>query len=59
MPPMFPAFLAETVRIQSAEGSWIDAYCARPLGPGPYPAVVIVHHAPGLDEEGWKHRRHS
>jgi carboxymethylenebutenolidase len=32
-------------------GDDIDGYAARPLGAGPYPAIAVIHHAPGLDEE--------
>ncbi len=28
----------------------IDAYFARPLGQGPFPTVVVIHHMPGWDE---------
>ena len=28
----------------------IDAYLARPSGPGPHPGVVVIHHMPGWDE---------
>src|SRR6478609_4676934 len=28
----------------------IHAYIAQPDGAGPYPGVVLVHHAPGWDE---------
>lgn len=28
----------------------INAYFARPLGPGPFPGVVVIHHNPGWDE---------
>jgi carboxymethylenebutenolidase len=31
-------------------GDEIHTYIARPDGPGPYPGVVLVHHAPGWDE---------
>ena len=31
-------------------GDTIHAYIARPDGPGPYPGIVITHHAPGFDE---------
>ena len=31
-------------------GEQIPAYVARPDGPGPYPGIVLVHHAPGWDE---------
>jgi carboxymethylenebutenolidase len=31
-------------------GELIQAYVARPDGAGPYPGIVLVHHAPGWDE---------
>src|SRR5579875_2530116 len=42
--------LAETVRIVGHGGDEIAAYFARPLGSGPYPGVVVIHHMPGWDE---------
>ena len=30
-------------------GDDIEAYLARPLGSGPYPGVVVIHHMPGYD----------
>jgi carboxymethylenebutenolidase len=36
--------------IAGGGGDQIHAYIARPDGPGPYPGVVLVHHAPGWDE---------
>jgi carboxymethylenebutenolidase len=47
---MYEGMLAETVAIQGANGDSINAYYARPLGPGPYPAMVVIHHMPGWDE---------
>ncbi|MEI6137031.1 MAG: dienelactone hydrolase family protein, partial [Chloroflexota bacterium] len=41
------ATLAETVTITGANGDQVGAYVARPLGPGSYPAVVLLHSAPG------------
>jgi carboxymethylenebutenolidase len=41
--------LAETITLTTAEGTDIEAYSARPLGPGPYPGVVVNHHMPGFD----------
>ena len=41
---------AETIEIKGHQGDTINAYYARPTGPGPYPSVVLVHHAPGWDE---------
>ena len=46
----YDGMLAETVRINGHEGDQIDAYLARPLGAGPYPGVVLIHHMPGWDE---------
>ncbi len=42
--------LAETTTVQGHGGDAISAYFARPLGPGPHPSVVLIHHAPGWDE---------
>lgn len=47
---MYEGMLAETINIQGANGDTINAYFARPLGPGPFPAMVLVHHMPGWDE---------
>src|SRR3989304_7301155 len=46
----YESMLAETVRLQGHQGDFIDAYLARPLGPGFYPGVVVIHHMPGWDE---------
>jgi carboxymethylenebutenolidase len=46
----YEGMLAETVMLQGHNGDWINAYFARPLGPGPFPAMVLVHHMPGWDE---------
>jgi carboxymethylenebutenolidase len=42
--------LAETVALKGANGDTINAYFARPLGPGPFPGMVLIHHMPGWDE---------
>jgi carboxymethylenebutenolidase len=47
---MYEGMLAETVTIQGANGDMIRAYFARPLGAGPYPGMVLIHHLPGWDE---------
>jgi carboxymethylenebutenolidase len=47
---MYEGMLAETITHHGANGDVINAYFARPLGPGPYPAVVLAHHLPGWDE---------
>ena len=47
---VYEGLLAETVTLVGANGEWINAYLARPLGPGPFPAMVLAHHMPGWDE---------
>lgn len=47
---MYEGMLAETVTITGANGELINAYYARPLGPGPFPGMVVIHHMPGWDE---------
>jgi carboxymethylenebutenolidase len=46
----YEAMLAETITITGHNSDLIHAYYARPLGPGPYPGIVLVHHLPGWDE---------
>ena len=46
----YEAMSAETVNMRGHEGDMINAYLARPTGPGPYPGVVVIHHMPGWDE---------
>jgi carboxymethylenebutenolidase len=45
----YEAQIAETVLLHGHNGDQIDAYLARPLGAGPYPCVVMIHHMPGWD----------
>ena len=47
---MYEGMLAETVTMQGANNETINAYLARPLGAGPFPGMVIIHHMPGWDE---------
>ena len=47
---MYEGVLAETVTFPGAIGDWINAYFARPLGAGPFPAMVLAHHMPGWDD---------
>ena len=47
---MYEGMLAETVTMPGANGELINAYFARPAGPGPFPGMVIIHHMPGWDE---------
>ncbi len=47
---MYEGMLAESLTIRGHDGDPIAAYLARPLGPGPFPGVVVIHHMPGWDE---------
>jgi carboxymethylenebutenolidase len=46
---MYDGILAETTTITGDGGDLIEAYFARPLGPGPFGSVVVIHHLPGYD----------
>ncbi|MSQ61485.1 MAG: dienelactone hydrolase family protein [Dehalococcoidia bacterium] len=46
----YEGMLAETLVVRGHGGDEIEAYYARPLGAGPYPGVVVIHHMPGWDE---------
>lgn len=46
----YEGMLAESITLRGRHGDLIGAYLARPLGPGPFPGVVLVHHLPGWDE---------
>jgi carboxymethylenebutenolidase len=47
---MYEGMLAETTTVQGYQGDMINAYFARPLGRGPFPGIVLIHHMPGWDE---------
>jgi carboxymethylenebutenolidase len=38
------------VSLTGHNGDKIDAYVAKPEGPGPFPGVVLIHHLPGWSE---------
>ena len=46
----YEGMIAETVSMRGHNGDAINAYVARPLGAGPFPGMVVIHHAPGWDE---------
>jgi len=46
----YEGMIAETIAIDGDAGEPISAYVARPLGAGPFPGMVLIHHAPGWDE---------
>jgi carboxymethylenebutenolidase len=47
---MYEGMLVETVSVPGANGDYVSAYMARPLGPGRYPGMVLIHHRLGWDE---------
>src|SRR3954462_4058430 len=46
----YPGLTAECVMFKGDNGDMIEAYYAKPLGKGPFPGVVLIHHMPGWDE---------
>src|SRR5207244_9171139 len=46
----YEGMIAETVAMRGHNGDVINAYMARPLGAGPFPGMILIHHAPGWDE---------
>lgn len=46
----YEGMLAETIAIKGHNGDLIHAYFSRPLGPGPFPSIVLINHLPGWDE---------
>ena len=46
----YEGMIAESVTIRGNNDEEIEAYYARPLGGGPFPGVVLIHHMPGWDE---------
>lgn len=47
---MYEGQLAETIWMEGHNGDKLITYFARPLGGGPYPAMVVLHHMPGWDD---------
>ena len=46
----FTPIASEMLTLKGHNGDEIEAYYARPLGDGPFPGVVVIHHMPGWDE---------
>ena len=46
----YPGLTAECVMFKGHNGDTVEAYYAKPSGKGPFPGVVLIHHAPGWDE---------
>ena len=47
---MYQGMTAETIGLKGHNDDLIEGYLARPLGEGPYPGVIVIHHMPGWDE---------
>ncbi len=45
----YEGLIAESITLRGHNGDEIEAYHARPLGAGPFPGVVVIHHMPGWD----------
>ena len=46
----YEGMIAETIGITGHEGKPIRAYYSRPIGEGPFPSILLIHHMPGWDE---------
>lgn len=44
------AMSAEVINYKGWNGDSVNAYFVRPMGEGPYPGIVLIHHMPGWDE---------
>jgi carboxymethylenebutenolidase len=44
----YEGMIAETIAINGDKDEPISAY-VRPLGPGPFPGIVLLHHTTGKD----------
>lgn len=47
---MYEGMIAESIRFRGHNEDEIGGYLARPLGPGPFGGVVVIHHMPAFDE---------
>ena len=46
----YEGMLAETMNFVGYNGDIVNSYYVRPLGAGPFPGIVVIHHMPGWDE---------
>ena len=46
----YDGMIAETIGLTGHDGKPIRAYYSRPIGEGPFPGILLIHHLPGWDE---------
>jgi carboxymethylenebutenolidase len=46
----YHGIVTEVTKLRGHNEDELEAYVARPQGEGPFPGVVVIHHAPGWDE---------
>ena len=46
----YPGLTGECVMFKGHDGDMVEGYYAKPSGKGPFPGVVLIHHAPGWPE---------
>jgi carboxymethylenebutenolidase len=46
----YESMIAEMITIRGDNNDAVSAYTARPMGAGPFPGVVLIHHLPGWGE---------
>jgi carboxymethylenebutenolidase len=46
----YEGMIAEKINITGYNNELFPAYFSRPLGKGPFPGLVVIHHMPGWDE---------
>src|SRR6201989_2846819 len=46
----YRGMICKNVELTGEDGTKVEAYTAKPEGPGPFPGVVLMHHLPGWSE---------
>lgn len=46
----YEGLIAETISVTGHGGKPLHAYYSRPLGEGPFPGILLIHHMPGWDQ---------